>query len=593
MGHNMCMAITRRRLFLSIIFAVLLSAPLFVLAGGGGAGTPSENPTLAVIGQSCVSGGNYANVTFQIQGVCPVWDHDLYIDGVNYSGIDSCGSPKTVTLNHNTHYGAYGYSWSMPSTPYIYFYTYYCPAPPSVTLYRYNDGSGWNPYDTWMSWNSYLYMHWPATNADYCTTNWRGGTFSPGGVDYSVPPPSYGSGSYYYVYCYGPGGSTYDYVWVGRYAPPAPTVDLQHDLYDANWSSGTHRYMDWNQNIRIYWGSTNTTYCVGGNFNTGNATSGYVAGNLPPYNTWLTYAVTCYGPGGSVSKSFSGYRYAPPPPPTASVSANPTSRLVGQSSLVTYSSSGSATSCTLQEQAPGGSYANIQTSAGGSSSITRTLNSAGTWNYRAYCAGPGGSSSWVYTAVTVVYPNPSANLQVRKIGSSSWADSLTINPGEQIELGWNQSGSADTTSCAAVPPLYGFGTGNAISGIDNSIDEPIGNSSYIYRLLCYGQGSPATQAADTLTVTTNGGVGATFCPGTEVDFVTRGSSVDLCWQLGTNDPSMCSINAGSNPLVSSLSGTSGTYTYPEIVGEVTFTLSCQGGDSDTMTVKVLPELQET
>lgn len=579
--------------YFGFFLGAILAGVLFpTMLNAGSTGT-SETYTLAVIGQSCASGGNYTHVTFQIQGGCPIWDHDLYIDGGNYSGIDSCGSPKTVTLNHNTHYGAYGYSYSMASTPYIYFNTYYCPAPPTLTVYRHtDDGVGWSPYDTWMAWNSHLYIYWSATNANYCYLHWSGAYPAPGEVDYYPPYPGYGGALTYGVTCYGPGGSDYDSIYVARYAPPAPYVMLYHSINGAGWSQ-YDATMPWNGSLAIHTSTANVSSCSGNYHNAGLSVD--YNPTLPGYGSGMYYSVTCYGPGGSASDSVWISRQAPPVAPNSTVSANPSTILVGASTLVTYgNTTGSATSCLLEASQPGQSNSpTIHSSSGGLTSTSRTLSIPGSWRFYAQCTGPGGSSSWNTFDVQVNYPNPSANLQVRRVASSTWSDSLTINPGEQIELGWNQTGSANTTSCAAVPPLYGFATGNAISGIDNSIDEPIGNSSYTYRLLCYGQGSPATQAADTLTVTTNGGVGAMFCPGTEVSLVSKGSSVDLCWQLGTNDPAMCSISAGSNPLLSSLSSKNGTYTYPSIVGEVTFTLNCQGGDSDTMTVKVLPELQET
>ena len=98
---------------------------------------------------------------------------------------------------------------------------------------------------------------------------------------------------------------------------------------------------------------------------------------------------------------------------------------------------------------------------------------------------------------------PSADLKVRKVGETTWQDGLTIQPTEEIELSWNQSSTVNTSSCQAVPPVYGFSTGSAISGVDNSIDEPIGGTSNIYRLICYSSGG--AQKIDTVTVSTIGG----------------------------------------------------------------------------------------
>lgn len=189
---------------------------------------------------------------------------------------------------------------------------------------------------------------------------------------------------------------------------------------------------------------------------------------------------------------------------------------------------------------------------------------------------------------------PTADLKVRVVGGSTWQDSLTIETTDEIELGWNQTSTTNTTSCEAVPPTYNFTTGSAISGIDSDVDEPIGNTSYTYRLLCYGSGG--AQAVDTLVVTTTGGVGAQFVPCSgETSLpsrVPRGEDVNVCWELGTNDPAMCSISAGAATVLSPLSSVTGTVTHP-MFGEVTFVLECIGGDGDEMTVQVLPDVQET
>lgn len=197
-------------------------------------------------------------------------------------------------------------------------------------------------------------------------------------------------------------------------------------------------------------------------------------------------------------------------------------------------------------------------------------------------------------ASTDYVAEPVADLKVRLVGETAWQDSLTIEMTEEIEIGWNQSSTANTTSCEAVPPTNNFSTGGATSGIDSDIDEPIGNTSYTYRLLCYGTGS--AQAVDTLVVTTTGGVGAQFVPCSGESSlpgrVPRRNDVNVCWELGTNVPAMCSIKAGAASVQSPLPSVTGAVTHP-MFGEVTFILECIGGDGDEMTVQVLPDVQET
>lgn len=193
-------------------------------------------------------------------------------------------------------------------------------------------------------------------------------------------------------------------------------------------------------------------------------------------------------------------------------------------------------------------------------------------------------------ASTDYLAEPTADLKVRITGSEDWEDGLTIQPTDEIELAWNQSSTENTTSCESVPPTHGFSTGSGVSGTDSDVEEPIGNTSNSYRIICYGEGD--SQKIDTVTVTTAGGVGAQFCSSTKT-LVARDSDVNLCWELGTNDPAMCSIRAGNSVTVlSPLPSESGTVTH-RMLGEVEFTLDCTGGDSDTLNVKVLPDLQET
>jgi|GEM_PF-3245711 len=194
-----------------------------------------------------------------------------------------------------------------------------------------------------------------------------------------------------------------------------------------------------------------------------------------------------------------------------------------------------------------------------------------------------------YSVMTDFSTKPVADLKVRKIGDTTWVDSLTIQPGEQIELAWNQSDTTNTDYCQSVPPTFNFSTDDQKTGTDSDVEEPIGNTSRSYRLICY---SPdGEQNDDSVVVSTVGGVGAKFCPNTQIDFARRDTVIDLCWELGTNDPSMCSLKAGDIVVQSPLPA-NGEITY-QVLGEVDLKVECIGGDSQTMTVKVVPELQET
>lgn len=857
-----------------IFLAALVFSWMPAIALAQGDYTPPPSFRLIVTGQSCAAGGNYSNVSFRVVDSCGVIDFDLWVSGVNYGWLDSCGQTKTVSLPHNRSYTANGYYWAAGSTPSISFSTWYCPAPPTLNLYRSVDGAAWSgsggtmPWDsslrlqwastnatsctgtwfsgatvpngtsdgpplpgygetrtylitcsgaggsisrslnmtrsvpaaptvtisrspssilinqsvsvsygrsgggpatkcvlyrqapgqsytevqrnsggsstysespsfagTWqyraycdgpggssgwstpvpvtvnhpaptmtlyrsidgtswsasngtMSWNGSLRLYWVSANTTSCTGTWFSGTTVTSGTSDGPPLPGYGSSRTYSLTCTGPGGSISRSITVSRSSPPAPSINFQHDRHDGGWATTANRYLNWNQSIRLYWSGSNVTYCTGTNFSTGNAISGYVSPTNPGYNSWVTYTVTCYGPGGSTSRSVSAHRYAPPAPVvTLYRSVNGTSWSASDAAMpyngtlaFYWTSSGEVTSCTGSSLNTGGAtsgtnysptlpgygsgihYGVTCTGPGGSTTVWRYIyrdplppaptvtlsrsinggswsatNGTMPWNgslafywtssgvvssctgtrittgnatsgtfysptlpgygssqtYSVTCTGVGGSTTQTRTITRdPLPPPPVANLQARNITTGGpWSDSLTINPRDEVELGWNRTTSANTTSCAAVPPLNGFSTGNAISGTDNTIDEPIGNSSRVFGVICYGA---AAQLADYLTISTNGGVGATLTTvPANVDYVRRGESVTLAWSLGTNDPASCSINAGDAVVLASpLPALTGTVSHP-MVGEVTFTLECIGGDSDTETVRVLAEVQES
>lgn len=192
-------------------------------------------------------------------------------------------------------------------------------------------------------------------------------------------------------------------------------------------------------------------------------------------------------------------------------------------------------------------------------------------------------------ATTDVLPTPSATLEVRKVGDTAWSESLVIDPLDEVELTWNREGASNTATCESVPPTNGFSTGGATSGTDADVIEPTGGDVHVFGLVCYSDGG--TAVSDSVTVTTNAGSGAAFCPDIPTK-VASGTSVDLCYELGTNDPGSCSITAGSVTILSPLADASGSVPSNPVTGEVTYTLSCVGGDSDTVTVGVLPKLQE-
>jgi hypothetical protein len=84
---------------------------------------------------------------------------------------------------------------------------------------------------------------------------------------------------------------------------PPPTAHISASPPDVDSGSGT----------TISWSSTDASYCIGTNFDTGNATSGSTGtGGL---SSPTTFTVTCYGPSGQAQDSTTVGINSPPPPP--------------------------------------------------------------------------------------------------------------------------------------------------------------------------------------------------------------------------------------------------------------------------------------
>lgn len=140
------------------------------------------------------------------------------------------------------------------------------------------------------------------------------------------------------------------------------------------------------------------------------------------------------GPGGPGSACYYGWNGQPktnvpsqccsltpgvcPAAPTASLSASPAQVDVGQSSTLSWNSTG-ATNCSGTGFAAG---------APSGSRSTGKLNSAGTQNYQVTCSGPGGTSAPAFASVEVLAPNlniTAAPARVRNGGTAtlSWSAS--------------------------------------------------------------------------------------------------------------------------------------------------------------------------
>lgn len=186
---------------------------------------------------------------------------------------------------------------------------------------------------------------------------------------------------------------------------------------------------------------------------------------------------------------------------------------------------------------------------------------------------------------------PTTNLGIRILGSGGSFTSTSpfnINVGDDIELEWSSVGA---TSCAGTvsgdPAAGGFITSGATSGtLSGSLTEPSEDTSATYTLICNN-----SSGSDSVSITVNT-LSATVHLEAIPQIVGSTGLVDLVWNIGSNDPSACSIN-GPNGYMYDLSGlpSSGTIFDISVDGESTFTLTCLAngvypGTSDSVKVQI-------
>lgn len=177
---------------------------------------------------------------------------------------------------------------------------------------------------------------------------------------------------------------------------------------------------------------------------------------------------------------------------------------------------------------------------------------------------------------------PSVDLEVNNdaVGPEWFDGPINIGPTDDLDLRWQ---SDNVTSCSGnnftVPR-------NVVNGTQVYITNPPVGTSRTYTIICTG---PNGSANDSVVVNAFGAGGPPSLTGIPV-YVIRGDDADLEWNTNGNNPDSCTLS-GPNVNLTSLSGTTGSYNVT-INGESTYTLQCPGG-SDTTTIKVLPELQET
>jgi hypothetical protein len=329
---------------------------------------------------------------------------------------------------------------------------------------------------------------WSSTNASSCSASgaWSGSEAVNGSQ--SVTPTIAGSLTYTLT-CTGAGGSTNASTTLTVTSAP-PTVTL---------SSSTNNIVV-GQSVVLTWSSTNATTCTAsGAWNGSEGLSG--SQSVSPTTTGsLTYTLTCNGAGGSANASVT--LTVTSPPPTVSLSSNTNNVVMGQSVILTWSST-NATTCTASGAWTGGE------ALSGNLSVTPTT--VGPLTYTLTCTGAGGTANASVTVTVTNPPPPTVNL-------SSSAKNVFV--GQPVILTWS---STNATACTA----SGAWTGTEqINGNQSVIPATAGTLSYM--LSCTGAGGSANASVSVVASTASLTVTNTFTPNSTTISTSEGAPYGDC-----------------------------------------------------------------
>ena len=194
---------------------------------------------------------------------------------------------------------------------------------------------------------------------------------------------------------------------VNAAATPAPTVTL----------TASPTSVTLGQSSTLTWTSTNSTSCAASGAWSGSEGLGGSLVVTPSAAGVQSYTLTCTGAGGSASASAS-LAVSTAPAPTLTLSVSPASITIGQSVVVTWSST-NATAC-----AASGAWSGTQATAG---SVNETPSVTGTATYTLVCSGavsPAATSSAMVIVQAPAGTPTQTNLSGRAGGGSLGWSSL-------------------------------------------------------------------------------------------------------------------------------------------------------------------------
>lgn len=247
----------------------------------------------------------------------------------------------------------------------------------------------------------------------------------------------------------------------------------------------------------------------------------------------------------------------PPPVPTLTFSATPSSVTAGHAATLSWSAQNAA-SCSAS-----GAWSGSRAVSGSES--TGSLTSSRT--YTLTCVGPGGTAQRSLTVdVTPAAPAPTLTFS---------ASPSTVSFGRSSTLSWS---ATNATTCVA---SGGWSGTRPTSGSASTGRLYSGRS---YTLRCTGSGGSVEKSV-AVAVGSSGSSAPTLTFSANPSTITSGSSASLSWS--TTNASSCSASGGwSGPR-----GTSGSASTGTLSSTTTFGLSCTGiagTVSRSVTVTVLP-----
>lgn len=347
-------------------------------------------------------------------------------------------------------------------------------------------------------------IDWGSTNATSCSITGSGSAsgYSASGTSGGQRFASMSAGTYTYtINCTGAGGSDSDSARITVTAPATPVNGACGSANGvARTTAPTTGLCSVGTPSAVTGGGPWSWTCIGSNVGSTASCSAPVAptnvnGNCASTHYSCLAGVstnqqtlsdrwtwTCQGSGIGTSDSCSEWR-----PPAITLSANPSTIALGDTSTLTWSVT-NASSCSLNQ-----GIGSVNPVSG-----NRIVSPSVTTTYTMSCSGPGGSANRSRTVtVTTGTPPPTPDLMIN--GSDG---PLAVSGGDNLNLTWPSV--ANATSCTGSGANWsGI---KAVAGGNDNISASISDT---YRLTCTG---PGGSGSDDVVVTIGSGPDYRLCP---------------------------------------------------------------------------------